>query len=295
MLSTMVSKGLPGEVHVIDLTPGDGARLAGVATDLGIPIDRRWGLAENGRDLELAAARVGNVLLASHDAVAIRHGGASLALCSMDSDQQVYDAADSLVTGGVIAIHIGLQKSQLPLTMIRYLSQTFTSLYQIKGVGVMGIKRDGVSINHSSFRLDSIEPATMQGRYRLPPSTGFSTRWMRLRPSEEEVQIALAEVMRGIPVRSITLSAPKPVMPLSPGHLGMALASGILDGLIQLESGRQVVVKGVSSKEQFEVVSESSESQEGGTTTRKTVYSERGILKIRTIDEDGVIVEYAGE
>lgn len=86
-----------------------------------------------------------------------------------------------------------------------------------------------------------------------------------------------------------------PILPLSPGHLGLALASGLLDGRLTLASGRQAVVRGVSSKEEYEI--ETDATRENGRdgakhTTTTTRWGEKAKLVIRVLDQDGNITEY---
>lgn len=82
----------------------------------------------------------------------------------------------------------------------------------------------------------------------------------------------------------------EPIMPLSKGHLTLVLASGMLDGKLELESG-PVVVKAVSMKEQYQK-SQHSEMR-GGITFRAVVTGEKPGLKLRVLDQNGVITEFS--
>lgn len=81
----------------------------------------------------------------------------------------------------------------------------------------------------------------------------------------------------------------RPVMPLSAGHLALTLASGLLDGRVELDSG-VVVVKAISSKASYQK-SETTEIQ-GTVTMRAIVTGEKPSLKIRVLDQSGKITEY---
>lgn len=86
-----------------------------------------------------------------------------------------------------------------------------------------------------------------------------------------------------------------PILPLSPGHLGLALASGMLDGRLTLANGKTVVVRGVSSKEEYDI--EADANRENGLhgtkqTTTVTKRGEKAKLVIRVLDQDGNITEY---
>jgi len=81
----------------------------------------------------------------------------------------------------------------------------------------------------------------------------------------------------------------EPILPLSPGHMALILASGLLDGLVELDSG-PVVVKAISSKANYQK-SETTEIQ-GTVTMRAIVTGEKPSLKIRVLDQSGKITEY---
>lgn len=82
----------------------------------------------------------------------------------------------------------------------------------------------------------------------------------------------------------------KPVLPLGPGHLGLTLASGYLDGLLCPKDAEPHVVRGVAYKEDVLAKEEESESDEGKVTQTKT-YRQNIKLKIRAITGDGTIHE----
>lgn len=82
----------------------------------------------------------------------------------------------------------------------------------------------------------------------------------------------------------------RPILPLSPGHLSLILASGMLDGVITLDDGRRVLMRGVSSKTRY-TISDKTESR-GGVAIRAETTGEKPILKIRVMDEQGNITEY---
>jgi hypothetical protein len=81
---------------------------------------------------------------------------------------------------------------------------------------------------------------------------------------------------------------PSPPLPLGTGHIALLLASGHLNGLVEPEAKPAHVVRGTCQKRSF--VSEVSdvENDDGSTTTR-TIISERIDLVIRTVDRSGRI------
>lgn len=82
----------------------------------------------------------------------------------------------------------------------------------------------------------------------------------------------------------------RPIVPLSPGHLSLILASGMLDGAITLDDGRRVLIRGISSKKLY-TMSDTVEAR-GGLQVKATTTGEHPILKIRVMDEEGTITEY---
>lgn len=80
-----------------------------------------------------------------------------------------------------------------------------------------------------------------------------------------------------------------PILPLSTGHMALVLTAGMLDGLVELETG-PVVIKAISSKARYQK-SQHTEIRKG---TRHTiiVHGEQPQLVIRVLDQNGVITEY---
>lgn len=81
-----------------------------------------------------------------------------------------------------------------------------------------------------------------------------------------------------------------PPLPLTRGHLGLVLASGMLDGVVEGPHGPHVV-RGSSTKIKYHNIPASSSKRdaETGAVTTKDVYSERLVTIIRTVDDDGKI------
>lgn len=94
-------------------------------------------------------------------------------------------------------------------------------------------------------------------------------------------------------VQDVVLASPP--LPLSQGHLGLVLASGMLDGVVEGPHGPHVV-RGSSSKVKYHNVAASSShvtNKETGAVTTKEVWSERMITAIRVVDEDGTIQSFS--
>ncbi len=84
----------------------------------------------------------------------------------------------------------------------------------------------------------------------------------------------------------------RPVLPLGAGHLGLTLASGLLDGYLEPEGWEPHVVRGIATKENVLVKTEEEESDTGKVTTTET-FRENFKLKVRAITGDGTIHEFS--
>jgi predicted RNA methylase len=87
-----------------------------------------------------------------------------------------------------------------------------------------------------------------------------------------------------------------PPLPLDKGHLGLILASGMLDGVVEGPHGVHVV-RGSSHKVEYHNKEQSSsdENPETGAVTTKDVYSQRMVTVIRVVEQDGVIQTFSNE
>jgi len=87
-----------------------------------------------------------------------------------------------------------------------------------------------------------------------------------------------------------------PPMPLNKGHLGLILASGMLDGVVQGPYGPHVV-RGSSHKVDYHnrEASESTMNPETGAVTTKEVMSQRMVTVIRCVEEDGAIRTFSND
>lgn len=86
------------------------------------------------------------------------------------------------------------------------------------------------------------------------------------------------------------LKLKRPPLPLDRGHLGLILASGMLDGVVDGPHGPHVV-RGSSSKLTYhnKELSGSDENPDTGAVTTKDVFSERMITIIRCVTQAGTI------
>jgi hypothetical protein len=113
--------------------------------------------------------------------------------------------------------------------------------------------------------------------------------------TEEE----LAAALEGSPlVRHLQEVKPIPVarppLPLDKGHLGLILASGMLDGVVNTPHGPHVV-RGSSTKVEYrnKAASSSTMNPETDAVTTKTVFSEKPVTIIRCVTGDGELYSFS--
>lgn len=85
-----------------------------------------------------------------------------------------------------------------------------------------------------------------------------------------------------------------PPLPLIEGHVGLQLAAGALNCLLELPNGLTHLVKGVPSKIEYlnEEACEEKLSKDGKHVNVKTVYSQQPSVKVRALGLDGVIYTF---
>ncbi len=95
---------------------------------------------------------------------------------------------------------------------------------------------------------------------------------------------------RDVPPRPLK----RPPLPLDKGHLGLILASGMLDGVVEGPHGPHVV-RGSSTKIEYhnKELSTSEENPESGAVTTKDVYSQRMVTVMRCVSSDGTIYTFS--
>ena len=111
----------------------------------------------------------------------------------------------------------------------------------------------------------------------------------------------LDEVLAGSPLNrlldEVTIPPPNaPPLPLDKGHLGLILASGMLDGVVEGPHGVHVV-RGSSHKVEYhnKEMSTSEVNPDSGAVTTKDVFSQRMITVIRVVEQDGKIQTFSNE
>ena len=193
-----------------------------------------------------------------------------------------HDVADSYQTSEFFEQHFQ-QISAMPFPeSVRKFGETV----------VLGCKRkQSRAANHRDCPYDWLEQRMADHVvYRLP--AGVRPKVFR---KTEPTDTELARLVAKSPLR-FHIERPadradyRPRPPLSPGngHRAMLLASGHIDGLICPPDEPPHVIRGTAAKDEYVASSDTSEDEDGNTTTR-TVISEKPRLVIRVLDSQGNI------
>jgi len=167
----------------------------------------------------------------------------------------------------------------------------------------IGVRRpraqDKRYVNHPSWALDAAEwpvlPDNPKPIAKLRPvTTDLKVFRHRLSP-ELLAETAKLSPLRGALLREAMAPAPKPEPPLLPmkdGHLALALAGGLCDGIVERDGVRFLLkgtlatgVRKVSTKEKFD----GQGRKVGEVDTMRTVYK----MNVRCLTEDGSIEQFS--
>jgi hypothetical protein len=132
-------------------------------------------------------------------------------------------------------------------------------------------------------------PSASMRVYDLPLLPRGPATWAKVSYTDGE----LLEVLDASPLMKLFEAPPttvvqRPPLPLAKGHVGLLLASGILDGLVESTAGAHVV-RGSASKVEYLAETKSTENAETGAVTEKQIFAQRPVLTLRAIDESGTI------
>jgi Uncharacterised methyltransferase family (DUF6094) len=115
--------------------------------------------------------------------------------------------------------------------------------------------------------------------------------------TDAELVAAVAASPLNALLREVKIPPPlSPPLPLDKGHLGLILASGMLNGIVEGPHGVHVV-RGSSHKVEYHNKEQSSseENPETGAVTTKDVFSQRMVTAIRVVEQDGTIRTFSNE
>ena len=113
--------------------------------------------------------------------------------------------------------------------------------------------------------------------------------------TELELEAVIADSPLNKMLNEVVIPPPNaPPLPLDKGHLGLILASGMLDGVVEGPHGVHVV-RGSSHKVEYhnKEMSTNEVNPDSGAVTTKDVFSQRMITVIRVVEQDGRIFTHS--
>jgi hypothetical protein len=113
--------------------------------------------------------------------------------------------------------------------------------------------------------------------------------------TEDELTVCLAASPLNVHFKDVMpMALKRPPLPLDKGHLGLILASGMLDGVVA-GPHESHVVRGSSTKVEYhnKELSKSEEDPETGVVTTKDVFSQRMITIIRCVTPNGSLYMFS--
>lgn len=302
----------PEQTYLLDPCCGKGVALADLGRQLNVPTKHLYGVELDSGRAEAAAEVLGNVLNASFFDVRIVPVQ-SFSLCWLNppyenepkqGDERGLQMETSfLQTAARLTIQDGLVILHCPEDrMTQEVRQTAAGyLYDLHLVRLpqelrpyresllVGKKRKEIEryVYHPEITLtDAMPPWT------IPPGEPIK-KFQKSAPTDTEIEEALASSSLLKPfTESRKVAKLRPVLPLGPGHLGLVLAAGFLDGYTAPPGYEPHVVRGIALKVNKLVKEETTESEDGKETTTQT-YRESIRLKIRAVTADGTIKEMA--
>ena len=138
------------------------------------------------------------------------------------------------------------------------------------------------------------EPEAEIAKYKLP-SQSPPRVWKKYEATEKEIQ----DYLKTNPLDRHLQTTPeppidRPPLPVGRGHCAMLLASGRLDGIVEEDGGGVHVVRGTAKKEEYLNAdkSKTTENPETGATKIVVVYSQKPVIVLRAVDQDGEIYTF---
>jgi hypothetical protein len=130
--------------------------------------------------------------------------------------------------------------------------------------------------------------------WEIPPGSKPHT-FKKTALTEEELAECLDDSPLNIHFKDVSpLPLKRPPLPLDRGHLGLILASGMLDGVVHGPDDSHVV-RGSSSKVEYhnKELSKSEADPETGAVTSREVFSQRMVTSIRCVTQDGTLYTFS--
>jgi len=299
----------PEDIRIIDPCCGAGAALEHIGKQLGVPKENLYGVELDEKRHEEASTRLGHVVHCSFfNAKIVPVRSFSMAWVNPPYDNELKQGGShtkSMETtfiehvaryvgqGGLIVLHC--PSDRVTDEVKRAMCGCCVDVVQLQLPYELRPYRETVLAGTKKFQVEnviypSIKQVTEVPTISLPK--GDSVRsFDRLAPTDVEIvkHMEHARFWRMFSQSPVKVKL-KPILPLGPGHLGLTLASGYLDGYFAPEGYEPHVVRGIAYKEEQLVKDETSESDDGKVTHTQTM-RENIKLKIRAVNADGVIHE----
>lgn len=302
----------PAKTFIIDPCCGAGLALRDIGQHLQLPPENLYGVELDDRRAASAAEVVGNVVHCSFfNARIVPVQSFSMAWVNPPYENEIRQEDENsatklehqfltyiaryVTTGGLIILH--MPENRVDDSICQLFHSICNDAHRIilpqemRLFGetlLVGVKRKQMERNIWDTR---ITPTREFPAVSLPPGESIRA-FVKVAPTDAEIEqgLAKARFWKSIFENSKTRPKLKPVLPMGPGHLGLTLASGYLDGLLKPAGSEPHVTRGIAYKEDELAKTEESEDDEGAVTTTKT-FRQNMKLKLRAITANGIIHE----
>jgi Uncharacterised methyltransferase family (DUF6094) len=300
----------PANTTIFDPCCGKGMALGQLGDLLKVPLVNRYGIElDSGRAKEAEAH--GTILNASFFGTKIVSTQSfSIAWVNPPYEDEIRDSADAgrkleqsfIDHVARFVAHHGIMVLHMPDDRLtRHIQHIFfencydchkinlpAELRPFRETLLIGKRRPILGETHRESNIkyvDTIPPMVVPPGKRLKSFTQTT-------PTDEAIDAAInsARFMRVFTFKP-KREPLKPILPLGAGHLGLTLASGLLDGYFAPPGFEPHVVRGIAYKENELAKTEETTDEEGETKTKIETYRENIKLKIRAITSNGLITD----
>lgn len=302
----------PEQTYLLDPCAGRGAALSHLGSSLGVPTKHLYGVELDSGRAEAAAEVLGNVLNASFFDVRIVPVQ-SFSLCWLNPPYEnepkqgderglqmetsfLQTAARLTIQDGIVILHC--PEDRITREVLQTAAGYLYDLHQIRLPQELRPYREALLVGKKRKDIEryvyhpEVTHTDAMPTWVVPPGEPIK-KFEKTAPTDTEIEEALASSSLMKPfTQARKVTKLRPVLPLGPGHLGLVLAAGFLDGYTHPPGYEPHVVRGIAYKENKLAKEETTESEDGKETTTRT-FRESIRLKIRAITGDGVIKEMA--